>query len=248
MMGRGEASFLDHLEALRQTIIACFMALAVLYPLAYYAAPFLLKGLVAWCVPAELGKLYYFGPMDVFRIKLEMSLIIALALDFPWSAYQIWKFLMPALYKEEQKILLGGILLSTILFVLGVAFSILVMLPAVMSFAGSFATGDLQPLLGLNNFITLAGWLMLAFGMMFQTPVAVLIAVRLGFTTRAGLKAKRVYVMTGILILSAILTPPDVLSQLMLAVPTWLLFEGGLCLAGWLEPKQDQPAFRESLY
>lgn len=246
-MNREDKPFLEHLEALRHTIIACFMVLIVTYPLGYFITPFAIDGLTKWCFPASLGKLHYFGPMDVLLLKLQMALVIALVLGFPWFMYQIWKFLLPALYKNERRMLAVGIFFSTLLFSLGVAFSITVMLPMAMNFAGSFATADLQPMLGLNNFLTLAGWFMLAFGVMFQMPMVVLLAVKLGFVTSRQLEKKRPYVCTGILILAAILTPPDVVSQVMLAVPTWFLFEIGLKAAKYVEKKTERPAFKESM-
>ncbi len=108
-----------------------------------------------------------------------------------------------------------------------------------MNFSGGFATPELQPILGLANFLNLAGWPMLAFGVMFQAPIVVLLAVRFGVISTESLKKKRPYIMTALLILAAILTPPDVISQIMLAVPTWLLFELGLLLAKRIE-KQTQ--------
>ena len=246
-MGGTDKTFLEHLEVLRSTIISCFAVLVVTYPLGYFLTPLVIKWMIKWCFPDNLGILHYFGPMDVFALKMQMALVIALVLGFPWFIYQIWKFLLPALYKNERRMLLVGIFFSTLLFALGVTFSVTVMLPMAMNFAGSFATTELQPMLGVRNFVTLAGWFMLAFGVMFQTPAVVLLAVKLGVVTSAQLCDKRPYVLTGILIVSAILTPPDVISQLMLAVPTWLLFEGGLKIASYIEKKSVKPAFKESM-
>ena len=128
------------------------------------------------------------------------------------------------------------------LFACGIAFCIGLILPVLMKFSGGFATPELQPVLGLANFLNLAGWLMLAFGVMFQSPIAVLLAVRFGVISAETIRRKRPYVMTGILIAAAILTPPDIVSQVMLAVPTWLLFELGLILAGKMEERQNEQA------
>lgn len=106
-----------------------------------------------------------------------------------------------------------------------------------MKFSGGFATPELQPMLGLANFLELAGWLMLSFGVMFQAPLLVLLAVRFGLISTEALRRKRPWVMTVILIAAAILTPPDVVSQVMLALPTWLLFEAGLFFARRLEKR-----------
>ena len=134
------------------------------------------------------------------------------------------------------------IFFSSVLFAGGIAFCIGLILPMLMRFSGGFATPELQPVLGLANFLNLAGWLMLAFGVMFQSPIAVLLAVRFGVISAETIRRKRPYVMTGILIAAAILTPPDIVSQVMLAVPTWLLFELGLILAGKMEERQNEQA------
>ena len=113
-------------------------------------------------------------------------------------------------------------------------------LPMLMNFSGGFATPELQPILGLANFLNLAGWLMLAFGVMFQAPIVVLLAVRFGVISAESLRKKRAYIMTAILIVAAILTPPDIVSQVALAIPTWLLFELGLFLAKQMKQRGEE--------
>lgn len=173
-------------------------------------------------------------------MQLKLALILALALACPWNMLQLWRFLLPGLYDGERRVLGWWIVFSSVLFFGGVAFCTGVILPMLMNFSGGFATPELQPILGLANFLNLAGWLMLAFGVMFQAPIAVLLAVRFGVISVESLKRKRPYVMTAILILAAILTPPDIVSQVALAIPTWLLFELGLFLAGQMKRKGEQ--------
>ncbi len=242
MNPRKEETFLDHLEALRRALLASILSLAVLYPVAYLLTPKWIRLLIFHAFPAGMGTLHYFGPLDLFRLKLETAFIVDLVLAFPFLLRQGWKFLSPALYRQEKGLLFGGILLSSMLFFAGAFFSAFVMLPLAMAFSGSFQTAEIQPLLGIVNFLTLAGWLMLAFGLMFQTPVAVLLAVKTGLVSVARLRRLRPYAATVILIVSAIVTPPDVVSQVMLAIPTYLLFEGGIFLARWLEPSKRQEA------
>ena len=178
--------------------------------------------------------------MEVFWVQLKLALILALVMAYPWNLLQVWRFLLPALYREERKAFGWWSLFASVLFFGGVAFCAGVILPMLMNFSGGFATPELQPILGLANFLNLAGWLMLAFGVMFQAPIVVLLAVRFGVISAESLRKKRAYIMTAILIVAAILTPPDIVSQVMLAVPTWLLFELGLFLATKLEFKQGE--------
>ncbi len=239
-MEDGENTLIAHLEALRRTLLRIFAASALLYPAAFFLSPRVIRFLVHWCFPPDQGQLHYFAPLEVFWVQLKLSLVLALAMAYPWNIFQIWHFLLPALYRKERKVLGWWIVFSSALFFAGIAFCIGLILPMLMRFSGGFATPELRPMLGLANFLHLAGWLMLAFGLMFQSPVLVLLSVRFGIISAESLKRKRPYVLTGILIAAAILTPPDVVSQLMLALPTWLLFECGLLFAQKMERKSDE--------
>jgi len=239
-MKDGEESLVSHLEALRRTILRIIVATALVYPLGYIACPLVISFLVKWCCPPEVGALHYFAPMEVFFVKLKLALVLALVIAYPWNIFQVWKFLLPALYKDERRALGAWLLFSSCLFALGVAFCIGFILPLLMGFSGGFASVELRPVLGLAGFLSLSGWLMLAFGLMFQVPVLVLLAVRFGVISYESLRKKRPYVMVLILIAAAVLTPPDVVSQVMLAVPTWLLFELGLVISKQMGKKQDE--------
>ena len=237
-MNDSENTLIAHLDALRRTLIRCVAATAILYPAGYLISPYVITALVQWSFPESVGKLHYFAPMEVFWVQLKLALILALVLAYPWNVLQVWRFLLPALYDGERRALGWWIVFSSVLFFGGVAFCTGVILPMLMNFSGGFATPELQPILGLANFLNLAGWLMLAFGVMFQSPIVVLLAVRFGVISTESLRKKRPYIMTAILIVAAILTPPDIVSQVMLAVPTWLLFELGLFLSVKVEKQQ----------
>ncbi len=233
-MKADEESLVSHLEALRGMLLRCAAATAALFPAGYLLAPRLISMLTRWCFP-DGAALHYFAPMEVFFVQLRLALIVALVLAFPWNMAQLWRFLLPALYKEERSALLRAAGASTLLFLCGAAFCIGLVLPAVIRFSGGFASQELEASIGLANFVGLAGWLTLAFGLMFQTPVAALRAVRFGVISAESLGRKRPCVMTLILVAAGILTPPDVISQLTMAVHAWLLFELGLLLARRLE-------------
>ncbi|WP_302795166.1 twin-arginine translocase subunit TatC [Cloacibacillus evryensis] len=237
-----EETLASHLEALRGALLRCAAATAVLYPVGYLASPYLINALVRWCVPESAGMLHYFAPMEVLWVRLRLALIAALLAAYPWNILQLWRFLLPALYKRERKALGCCIVSSSLLFFCGAAFSIGLILPLMMNFSGGFATAELRPSIGLANFLNLAGWLTLAFGVMFQSPIIVLLAVRFGVISCGSLRRKRPYIATAILIAAAILTPPDIVSQLMLAIPTWLLFELGLIIAGRIEARESVPS------
>jgi len=238
-MPDGGNNLADHLTALRKTVLLILLGTAVLCPFGYWASSYVIRFLVWWSFPENAPALHYFSPMEVFLVQLKLALVLALVAGYPWNIVQIWRFLKPALYPNERSAFRLWIAGISVLFFAGVVFCIGLILPLLMNFSASFANAQVRPVIGLAAFLDLAGWLMLAFGIMFQAPVIVLVAVRFGLISVESLRSKRPYVVVGILILSALLTPPDVVSQLMLAVPTWLLFEFGLLLAGRVGAKSD---------
>jgi sec-independent protein translocase protein TatC len=222
---------IGHLLALRRALVRSLLGVALLVVPGFLAAPYAIRRLVAWCLPPEIGPLHYFAPMEVFVSELEFGLVLALAAGFPWCAAQAWGFLLPALRPSERRFLGRGVLFSSALFLAGAAFCVGVILPLLMRFSAGFASDAVTPVLGLRPFLRLAGGITLAFGLMFQAPAAVVLAVRAGVVSVGRVRHARPYVWTAILVLSALLTPPDIASQCLLAVPTGLLFELGLLLA-----------------
>ena len=232
-----EQTFIQHLEALRSMLIHSVAAVAVLTPAGFYLAPKFIDFLIKNSLPQGIAKLHYFSPMEVFVIQLKAGLVIAFVLAFPYVVLQVRKFILPALYEHERKFLGLLVVFATGLFVFGAAFCVFVIMPLIMNFSAAFTTSQLEATLGLSSFINLSAGLMLAFGLMFQIPLAVLIGIKFGLVSVDMLKNARPYIIVGILILAAIFTPPDIVSQLMLGVPTWLLFEAGVFAAGFLEKK-----------
>lgn len=144
---------------------------------------------------------------------------------------KIWDFILPALYEHEKKFIKTVAFASAFLFTLGAAFCIFVIMPIVVRFGLSFATSNITPIFGISNIINLTLVMAAAFGIMFQMPLVTIALVRSGIVSYESLCDKRPYVIVIILILAAIFTPPDVVSQLMLGTPTYLLFEVGLLLS-----------------
>lgn len=233
-----ELSLMGHLIELRSVLLHCLLAIIILFPLGYISAPYAIDKLVAWSFPTELGKLNYFSPMEVLVIKLKLGLLIAFMLAFPFIVWKVWQYLASALYEHEKRTIKLAIVLAGCLFLMGVIFCIFLVLPAIMKLSASFSTPNLQPMIGMSEFMGLCGMLMFSFGLMFQLPLMVLVAVKLGLTSAANIRHKRPYVIVAILIVAAILTPtPDIVNQLLLAIPTWLLFELGTYGAGLMERK-----------
>lgn len=226
-----EENFIYHLEALRKMLLNSIISVAILSPAGFLIAPKFLNFLINTSMSDNITQLHYFSPMEVFVVQIKIGIFLAFLFAFPYITYEIKKFINPALYKNERKFLAGLIISSSLLFLLGGIFCIFVILPLIMNFSIGFSTSQLQPTLGLNNFISITSGLILSFGIMFQLPMAVIFGIKLNLISIDLLKNIRPYVFIGILIISAMLTPPDIISQLMLAVPTYILYEIGLFMA-----------------
>ena len=236
-----ESGFFDHLEALRSSLWRMVAAAALVFPFAWYFSGEAIALLIRYALPPEQSGLYFFTPLEAFLTEIKVALILSLVVTFPWNFWQLWRFLTPALYAHERRFLRNWAVGATLLFLVGAGFALGLIFPMVMQFACSFDQPGLKPLLGLGSFISLAGLMALAFGLMFQFPLAVLALTRSGLVRVETLRRKRPLVLVAILILAAILTPPDPASQLLLATPTYLLFELALLLAGRRRPQTEVP-------
>lgn len=226
-----------HLSELRKTLLNIIVCLIILFPIGYLFAPYIIDFVVEWSFNYQNTQLNYFSPMEVFIVDLKVGFILSFTIGFPYTIYQIWKFILPALYDKEKKFLRTIVLCSSFLFVLGVVMCVAFVLPLIIKFSMSFATEQIKPILGISNFLGLSGWLMLAFGLMFQFPIATYFLVKFNIVSIDKLKQKRPYVVIILLLVAALLTPPDVISQLLLFVPTYLLFELGLVFASFFNNK-----------
>lgn len=220
-----------HLEALRNTLIKCFVALGFgLVPM-FLAAPYCMRALIKIMIGANEIALNYFSPMEVFMLQIKTAVVLDLLACFPYIARTLWNFIVPALYEHERRFIRSIVLASSLLFVTGVLFCIFFILPLLINFGVSFASSEIKAVFGISNVIGIALWLSVVFGLMFQFPLVTWSLIRADMVSYQTVKDKRPYVFVGILVMSALLTPPDIVSQLMLTVPTYLLFEGGLFFA-----------------
>ena len=226
-----------HLSELRKTILSIIVCLIVLFPLGYLLAPYCIDWLIKWSFFNTDYSLNFFTPMEVFLVNLNIGFILAFIVGFPFIIYKIWKFLLPALYEKEKKFLKTAVVYSTFLFCLGAAMCVFFVLPLIIKFSMSFSTEQIKPMLGISNFLGLSGWLMLAFGLMFQFPIAIYFSVKFDIVSIENLRNKRPYIIVILLLIAAIVTPPDVVSQLLLFLPTYILFELGLFFASFLNKK-----------
>lgn len=235
-----DENLISHLEALRSTLISCFTALGIgLVPM-FFAAPHVMNLLIKIMIGDNAVSLNYFSPMEVFILQIKVAVVLDLLVCFPYIARKIWGFVAPALYEHEQRFIRSIVLTSSSLFVIGVLFCIFFILPLIINFGISFATADIKAVFGISNIISLALWLAVVFGLMFQFPLVTYSLIRSGMVEYQSIKDKRPYVFVAILVIAALLTPPDIVSQMMLAVPTYLLFEIGLYFGGRIKKTEKE--------
>lgn len=225
------SSLVSHLNALRQMLIRILLTLGILFVPLFFITPFVIQGLIQFINHYQSLTLHYFAPLDVFILQIKIAFILDLVICFPFIAIQIWHFILPALYENERHFIRSLTFASTGLFCTGVLIGLLVVLPLLIRFGLSFETPELQAVINITSMISLALGLSVAFGIMFQFPLITYFLIRTGITSYESVKNKRPYLFVFILIISALLTPPDIVSQLSLGLPTYLLFEIGLSLS-----------------
>ena len=242
----GANSFLAHIEAFRKMVLEILTIFVLLLIPGWIFADDVLNWMqrVALQVAKNSGAgaftLSYFSLMEPFVIELKTGMILAFAIGLPLYFWRLWHFLAPALYLREKRVILGGALAAWGLFAAGFALGLFGVMPFLVRFSLSFASEGLMPVIGLSNFIGMAMTVSLAFGALFELPLLMLILCAAGLVKIETLRKQRPVVVILILILAAVLTPPDIVSQLMLAVPTYLLFEITLLVGYfWLGKKES---------
>lgn len=226
-----DESLTAHLDAARQMLIKCFSALGIGFIPMFLAAPYIMNLLIKIMIGQNKIALNYFAPMEIFILQIKIAVVLDVMICFPYIAKTIWDFILPALYDYERRFIRSIVLISSGLFIIGVLFCLFFILPLLINFGISFATPEIQAVFGISNVITMALWLSVVFGLMFQFPLITYALIRSDITAYETVCQKRPYVFVAILIIAALLTPPDIVSQLMLAIPTYLLFEMGLFFA-----------------
>lgn len=240
-----QAPLLDHLIELRARLVRAFLAFAVAFGICFYFSgdifAFLVRPLTEAFPPGQ-GKLIYTKLYEAFFVEVKIALFAAFFISFPVIANQIWAFVAPGLYAKEKKAFLPFLVATPVLFTMGAALAYYVVMPTAfhffLGFEGQKGGLKLEALPGTGDYLALVMQFILAFGISFLLPVLLMLLNRAGIITRAQCVAARRYAIVGIFIIAAIATPPDVISQLLLAVPLLALYEGTL-LFMWFTEKRD---------
>ncbi len=225
-----EQGFLAHLIELRNHLLRIVVSILVVF---IFLAPFA-QTLFDWLAEPLITqgqKLIIIGVAAPFLIPYKFAFMLAFLIALPYVFYQVWGFVAPGLYKHEKKLIFPLLSSSVFLFYLGVAFVYFALLPMMFTVLPLFAPSSASYSPDIANYLDFVIMMFLAFGFAFEMPIATILVITTGMTSRENLAKKRPYVIVGAFVIGMILTPPDMISQIMLAVPMWLLFELGLVLS-----------------
>lgn len=223
-------SFLEHLEELRRRLIRMFIAVAAAGGVCLLASSSILRFVTRPFGGDESAHLALLHPLEGFTTHLKLGLVAGLFIAAPFVLWQIWGFVAPGLYDREKRVILPVVAASTLMFYVGAAFGY-GMLPYAMNYLKSFGGRDWVVSWSLGRYVDFSLQFMLAFAVTFEVPLVIYAAARLGLVTPQTLRRHRAYAVVAILVVAGILTPPDVLSQIILAVPLLVLYEIGILLA-----------------
>ena len=174
-----------------------------------------------------------------FLIPFKLTLFLALFISIPYVLYQLWSFVAPGLYKHERRLAVPLLVSSTVLFYAGAAFAYFVVFPLVFAFFTGTAPEGVSVMTDISRYLDFVLTLFFAFGAAFEVPVFTVLLVWTGMATQESLREKRPYIIVGAFVIGMLLTPPDIISQTLLAVPVWLLFELGVYFSGWFIKQRD---------
>jgi len=243
-------NIIAHLIELRKRLLNSVVALLIVFICLFpWAAD--LYALLAQPLLAKLpqgGQMIATDVTTPFFVPVKVALMTAFLITLPYILHQIWSFVAPGLYAHEKRWVVPLVIASLLLFISGMAFAYFAVFPMVFGFITKSAPAGVAVMTDIDKYLSFVLSMFLAFGVTFQVPVAVVAMVKMGFVSVAKLRAIRRYVIVGAFIVGAIMTPPDVVSQFMLAIPLWLLYEAGIWVAVWMTrlPKGGDTKAEES--
>lgn len=237
-----QETFLTHLFELRDRLIKSVAALLIVFLGLVYWAPDIFHLFSKPLLDAlpNGGRMIVTDVTGSFFVPMKVTMLVAFLGALPVIMYQLWAFIAPGLYKHERQLILPIVTSSYILFIAGMAFAYFLVFPTVFQFMAHYnAPLGADMATDIDKYLSFAMTTFLAFGLTFEVPVVVVVLVKLGMVRIKKLKEIRPYIIVGAFVIAAVVTPPDVLSQLLLAVPLCLLYELGILVARFYEPKLD---------
>ncbi|MDP2028689.1 MAG: twin-arginine translocase subunit TatC [Thiobacillus sp.] len=241
-MSQAEDTFISHLIEMRDRLLRAVLAIIIIFVCLFPWAQDL-YALLAQPMLAALPKGGQMIATDVttpFFVPIKVTMMAAFLLALPWVFYQIWAFVAPGLYQHEKRLGAPLVVASVILFLLGMAFAYFLVFPVVFGFVVGVAPVGVAVMTDIGKYLDFVMTLFMAFGITFEVPVVVVLLVKMNMVSVAKLREIRPYVIVGAFVIGAIFTPPDIISQFMLAVPLWVLYEAGIIVAALIsKPKPE---------
>lgn len=240
-------NFISHLIELRTRLLRIVVGLILIFlgifpfandVYALLAAPLLSQ------LPSG-GQMIATGVTTPFFVPMKVAMMAAFLISLPHTLYQVWAFIAPGLYAHEKKFMIPVIIISSLLFLAGMAFAYFLVFPVVFGFIVGTAPVGVAVMTDIGNYLDFVITLFFAFGLAFEVPIAVVMAVRFGWVSIAKLREWRGYVIVAAFVIGAVFTPPDIISQFMLAVPMWLLYELGIVVARFTDKPQAEPTIHK---
>jgi sec-independent protein translocase protein TatC len=237
----GEQPFISHLIELRNRLLRIVLAVAVITLALMPFSNFLftsISGPLTSHLP-QGSSMIAIEVASPFLIPFKLTLVLAVFIAMPYVLYQLWAFVAPGLYQHERRLVLPLLASSTVLFYTGAVFAYFVVFPLVFAFFTSTAPAGVSVMTDISRYLDFVLTMFFAFGAAFEVPVVTVLLVWTGIVTQESLRQKRPYIIVAAFIIGGVLTPPDVISQTLLAVPVWILFELGLYFSGWFMSRKD---------
>jgi len=229
-------TFISHLIELRSRLIRALVGMLIaficLFPFANRLYTLLAQPLIAK-LPAG-AHIIATAVTTPFFVPMKVAMLAALLISLPHTLYQFWKFIAPGLYPHERRFILPMVVASTVLFFIGMSFAYFLVFPVIFGFIVSTTPQGVQVMTDIGNYLDFVSSLLIAFGVAFEVPILVVALVKFGWVSLQQLKDARPYAIVGAFVIGAIFTPPDVVSQTMLAVPLWILYEAGVFVSSFI--------------
>ena len=236
-------SLFDHLTELRSRLVRSLLSILAVFAVAFTFSDqliILLKQPLVGVLPANASNLHFTGPMDVFIVQIKVGILVGIVAASPLWLYQFWKFFEPALYPQERKYILPFTFASAGLFLLGSSFAFLVILPMALEFLIGIGLEVGTPIITIKDYLSMVMILIFGFGLVFETPVILVLLALLDLVSAESLSEHRQMVMVGILVVGALLTPPDPISQVAMALPVYLMFEMSIVLIRFIKKSDSR--------
>jgi sec-independent protein translocase protein TatC len=237
-----QSSFISHLIELRSRVLKALASVLVIFmALAYWAQD--LYGILAAPLVATIpegASMIATSVASPFFAPFKLTMVLSFFIAIPYVLYQVWGFIAPGLYRNEKKLVAPLLLSSTLLFYSGIAFAYFIVFPLAFSFFSAVAPDDVLISPDISEYLSFVLKIFFAFGVAFEIPVAIILMCWTGMTTPDELRKKRSHVIVAAFVVGMLLTPPDVISQVLLAIPMWFLFEVGVVIGGWYTKNKRQ--------